>query len=161
MRSLVPDQHHNTGKTPNTSHFFSCQTPRPIVSDPSFPSIITSQTILSPFKWQVDRGLMRRRRRFTTSRLITKEAATSEHCVESRRHTRERKCSLSCHHQSRPRPPSPSHPQQKQSPSGSVVGDPGPREETRRLRDTMMSHTCHHTCSSCLCNTMLDVLLCN
>lgn len=44
-----------------------------------------------------------RRCHFATSRLITREAATSEHCVEFPRHTgKERKCSLSFHHQSYP-----------------------------------------------------------
>lgn len=98
-----------------------CQSPRPIVSDPSLPSIIISPAPLNPFKCQVDGGLICRYR-LTTGGLITREAATSEHCVESRRHTGRggRKCSLSCHHHhhhqsSPPHPYQPSHPQQKQS----------------------------------------------
>ena len=63
-----------------------CQSPRPIVSDPSLPSIIISPAPLNPFKCQVDGGLICRYR-LTTGGLITREAATSEHCVESRRHT--------------------------------------------------------------------------
>lgn len=66
-----------------------------------------------------------RRCRFATSRLITREAATSEHCVEFPRHTgKERKCSLSFHHQSYPPSLLNSNPQPKQSLGGYAVSNP-------------------------------------
>lgn len=70
-----------------------CSSPRPIVSDPSLPSIIITPSppnplnhYAQPFQVAGKRGLTRRYR-LATSGLITREAATSEHCVESRRHT--------------------------------------------------------------------------
>lgn len=63
--------------------------------------------------------------RFATSRLITREGATSEHCVEFPRHTgKERKCSLSFHHQSYPPSLLNSIPQPKQSLGGYAVSNP-------------------------------------
>lgn len=115
-----------------------------------------------------------RRYRLTTSGLITREAATSEHCVESRRHTgKESALYLATtkppHPPTHPLPsnptPPPSHPQQKQSLRGSAVSTPGMEKERRktvkpsrrRSGDALMSRTCHHTCSPCLSNTMPDV----
>lgn len=45
------------GKHQTAAICFFCQSPRPVVSHPSSPSIIIGQTILSPFKWQVDKAL--------------------------------------------------------------------------------------------------------
>lgn len=74
------------GKTPNTSQFFSCQSSQ-TYSFRSIFSIHNHQPNYSqPFQVAGRPGLTRRCR-FTTSGLITREAATSEHCVESRRHT--------------------------------------------------------------------------
>lgn len=136
--------------TPDSSHFF-CQPPRPIVSDASFPSIITSPTILRPFKWQVERAPMHRYR-FTSSRLITREAATSEHCVESPRHTGEESALYLATHPPPPPPPTPpqpSHPQPKQSLGGPLTtmqgwGKRGLRDEGERSGDADEPHMPSH-----------------
>lgn len=133
-----------------------CQSPRPIVSDPSLPSIIISPAPLNPFKCQVDGGLICRYR-LTTGGLITREAATSEHCVESRRHTgggEESALYLATTTTTATNPPHPTptnHPTlNKNNLRGSAVGTPGPEREKRlwnegeRSGDALMSHTCHH-----------------
>lgn len=122
----------------NTKHnpLFSVSLPRPIVSDPSLPSIIISPAPLSPFKCQVDGGLICRYR-LTTGGLITREAATSEHCVESRRHTggggEESALYLATTTTTNPPHPTPTnHPTlNKNNLRGSAVGTPGPEREKR------------------------------
>lgn len=98
---------------------------------------------------------------FATSRLITREAATSEHCVEFPRHTgKERKCSLSFHHQSYPPSLLNSNPQPKQSLGGYAVSNPRGFWRGKTRRDAPTGHACHHACSPCLCYMMPDVLRC-
>lgn len=123
----------NSGKA-NPRHFSSATPPAPIASDPSF--YIHNHRPNYPRPFQVaGRWAPMCRCRFATSRLITREGTTSEHCVEFPRHTgKERKCSLSFHRQSYPPSLLNSNPQRKQSLGGYAVSNPrgfwGEREDT-------------------------------
>lgn len=100
------------------------------------------------------------RRRATTSRLITREAATTEYCVESPRHTGKESGLYLCHHHNRLSPPlkkRKTHPQQKQSLRGCAACEPRVGE-SQDCETSHVSHACHHTCSPRLCKTTPDVL---
>lgn len=138
------------GKTPNTSQFFSCQSSQ-TYSFRSIFSIHNHQPNYSqPFQVAGRPGLTRRCR-FTTSGLITREAATSEHCVESRRHTgKESALYLATTNLALASPPS--HPTLNQNNLWeallSAIQGWGERRE-----DCETSHTCHNTGLTSVCVT--------
>lgn len=88
--SCVTLSHVNATTQEKKNSHFPCQSPRPIVSDPSTSSVIIADPpphrYSHPFQ-VAGRWGPKRRFCLTTSGLITREATTSEHCVESRRHT--------------------------------------------------------------------------
>lgn len=145
---LVPYQHRHSGKTPAVFFLSASQT----YGFRSVFSIHNQQPISSqPFQVAGRRGLMRRRTKSqdTTSRLITREAATTEYCVASPRHTGKESALYLCHHHT-------PHPKKK-SLRGSAACEPrvGESQDCERRH---VIHACHHTCSPRLCNTTPDVL---
>lgn len=160
----VPRWRHNTRKKPS----FSLSVSQPY----SFWSIsfirnhrgppTTPHRYSHPFQ-VAGRWGPKRRFCLTTSGLITREAATSEHCVESRRHTGKESALYLGSSNNNPTTPTPTSTSLPPNMNGlweaSAVGTPGlnGEEKEKRRANTRVVYKHHHARSRRLSNMMPDV----
>lgn len=160
--------HANTATQEKSSNF-PRQSPRPIVSDPSLPSIIIADppphhpfhNCSHPFQVAGSWG-PKRRFCLPTSGLITREAATSEHCVESRRHTgKESALYLGSSNNNLPPTSTSLLPNTSDLCKAYAVGTPGlnGEEEKEESKYSCSLNEHHRACSRRLSNMMPDVKL--